>query len=131
MPSLYMSRELPEARRALPVLKVLHRNTEYIQEYADGGKHEALIAVADTGFTAERSSPRDILRVDGRQVQRIGASFAIGASDLSLRLQSPAILTDLGSMSIAWFSRGWLVLSCLGSRAGSHAAPPMALVVQW
>ena len=32
LPSLQMSRELPPARRALPVLKVLHRNTTYMQE---------------------------------------------------------------------------------------------------
>jgi hypothetical protein len=36
MPSLQMSRELPPARRVLPVLKVLERNTRYIQE--DGGR---------------------------------------------------------------------------------------------
>ena len=45
MPSLQMSRELPEARRALPVLKVLHRNTSRMQA-AGGSKREVLHPVA-------------------------------------------------------------------------------------
>ena len=35
-PAFHMSRELPEARRPLPVVKVLHRNTSRIQE--SGGR---------------------------------------------------------------------------------------------
>ena len=66
MPSLYMSRELPETRRALPVLKVLHRNTEDMQLYADGGKHEALHAVAAAELP-KGQPPRDILREDLRR----------------------------------------------------------------
>ncbi len=35
-PAMYMSRELPEARRPLPIFKVLYRNTNRIQEF--GGR---------------------------------------------------------------------------------------------
>ena len=37
-PAYHMARELPEDRRALPVLKVLYRNTNRIQEH--GGRGE-------------------------------------------------------------------------------------------
>src|SRR6185437_3424886 len=40
-PAYQMSRELPEGRRALPVLKVLYRNTNHIQKVG-GRSHETL-----------------------------------------------------------------------------------------
>src|ERR1700674_5040939 len=40
-PSYHMSQELPQARRALPVLKVLFRNASRIQEYG-GTRNEVL-----------------------------------------------------------------------------------------
>src|SRR5438046_5631853 len=40
-PSYHMAQELPAERRALPVLKVLHRNTRFIQKVG-GRDHEAL-----------------------------------------------------------------------------------------
>ncbi len=50
-PSYQMSRELPNSLRALPVLKVLYRNTNHIQ--ATGGGHEALHPVETGALTAE------------------------------------------------------------------------------
>lgn len=41
VPALEMSRRLPASRAALPVFKVLHRNTQRMQE-RDGGRQEAL-----------------------------------------------------------------------------------------
>jgi hypothetical protein len=41
LPSYQMAAELPEARRALPVLKVLYRNSAHIQE-SGGGRRELL-----------------------------------------------------------------------------------------
>jgi hypothetical protein len=40
-PALEMSRELPTERRALPILKVLYRNTDRIQQFG-GSSHEVL-----------------------------------------------------------------------------------------
>src|SRR5262249_41920319 len=40
-PSYQMAQELPEAQRALPVLKVLYRNTNHIQQ-TGGRSHETL-----------------------------------------------------------------------------------------
>jgi len=44
-PSYHMSQELPENKRALPVLKVLHRNARRIQEFG-GPRREVLHPVA-------------------------------------------------------------------------------------
>lgn len=44
-PAFHMSRELPEARRPLPIVKVLYRNTSRIQE-SGGRGHEVLRRVA-------------------------------------------------------------------------------------
>ena len=41
VPSLDMSRELPDARKALPVLKVIYRNAQQIQQVG-GSKHKTL-----------------------------------------------------------------------------------------
>src|SRR5258707_6714074 len=52
-PAYQMSHELPEPRRALPVLKVLYRNTNHIQQMG-GRTHEALHAVEPAAFPAGR-----------------------------------------------------------------------------
>lgn len=80
MPSLHMSRELPESRRALPVLKVLHRNTQYIQEY--GGKREALHAVAASELP-KGSKPLELLRDSLRSNNRPAAEGAFAALTLA------------------------------------------------
>lgn len=46
-PAFHMSRELPEESRALPILKVLYRNTARIQEHG-GRKSEVLLPVAES-----------------------------------------------------------------------------------
>ena len=51
VPAYQMSRELPEAQKALPVLKVLYRNTNHIQQLG-GHAHEALHAVAPAELSA-------------------------------------------------------------------------------
>jgi hypothetical protein len=53
-PALEMARELPENKRALPVLKVLYRNCARIQEHG-GTKNEVLhpVAHAETSLTGE------------------------------------------------------------------------------
>ncbi|OWK34814.1 hypothetical protein [Fimbriiglobus ruber] len=60
LPSLQMSRELPEARRALPVFKVLYRNTSCIQG-AGGSKKEALHPVVAADLPKGRPGS-DLLR---------------------------------------------------------------------
>ena len=51
VPAYQMSRELPESQKALPVLKVLYRNTNHIQQMG-GQSHEALHPVAPAQLSA-------------------------------------------------------------------------------
>ena len=51
VPAYQMSRELPESQQALPVLKVLYRNTNHIQQMG-GHSHEALHPVAPAQLSA-------------------------------------------------------------------------------
>lgn len=63
-PAYHMARELPESKRALPVIKVLYRNSNRIKE-SGGGKREVLHPVASEPLSAGRpggESLRDAVR---------------------------------------------------------------------
>jgi hypothetical protein len=75
-PSYHMALEMPAAQQALPVFKVLYRNTNRIQE-SGGAKHEVLHPVkADAGDA--NVAPGERLRdaVRGKDVARAEAIFA-------------------------------------------------------
>ncbi|MFM7250375.1 MAG: hypothetical protein ACKO5R_10785 [Planctomycetaceae bacterium] len=62
-PALQMSRELPPERRALPVLKVLHRNARCIHEPSRAGRGDTLVPVAaPPGDRPTAASLRDAVR---------------------------------------------------------------------
>jgi hypothetical protein len=75
-PSYHMSKELPAERRALPVFKVLYRNSNRIQEYG-GGKKEVLHPVKP-GTIPEGKSGGDALRdaVLKKDMAKADATFA-------------------------------------------------------
>ena len=82
-PAYQMSRELPESRRALPVMKVLYRNTSHIQQMG-GRTHEALHAIeppsslpGGRGADALREATR---RQDMEGAERAFAALAAGRS---------------------------------------------------
>src|SRR5262245_62553391 len=58
-PSYQMACELPESKRALPVLKVLYRNTRHIQEKG-GPSHEALHPVDAAALPATSSTLEEL-----------------------------------------------------------------------
>jgi hypothetical protein len=60
VPALHMADELPENRRALPVLKVVYRNTQRIQEQG-GRSHEVLREIRNPG-KVEDASGGELLR---------------------------------------------------------------------
>jgi hypothetical protein len=80
-PAYAMSRELPAEQQALPVLKVLHRNTNRIQEVG-GASKEVLHPVAPAdGFCCEDGGEalRDLVRTkDMDQAERAFAALAQG-----------------------------------------------------
>lgn len=75
-PALSMASELPEARRALPVLKVLFRNTTRIQER--GGRREEVLHPVAAGPLPERGRGGETLRdqVRARSLDRAEQTLA-------------------------------------------------------
>jgi hypothetical protein len=77
-PALAMARELPSPRQALPVLKVLYRNCQRLQQVG-GRKKETLKPVAANGDGNNSSGPelRDAVRSGNvNQAERVFASMS-------------------------------------------------------
>jgi hypothetical protein len=85
-PAYHMSQELPESRRALPVLKVLHRNATRIQEHG-GTRGEVLQPVQAAELPANRPTGevlRDAVRnanTNPAEAERLFAAMARNADD--------------------------------------------------
>lgn len=81
-PALHMASELPEASQALPVFKVLYRNTKRIQEKG-GRKNEVLAPVQPArlspGSSAEQALLEAVRRKDVDNAEMIFAAAAQGA----------------------------------------------------
>lgn len=76
-PAYHMAGELAGPRQALPVIKVLYRNTNRIHEYG-GPSKEVLHPVEPAGATPEGRPGRDLLReaVRAREMDAAEATFA-------------------------------------------------------
>lgn len=77
-PAFHMSRDLPEGRRALPVLKVLYRNTNRIREYG-GPDKEVLHAVEPLPGLPSGSTGSQALRdaMHAKNMDLAEATFAL------------------------------------------------------
>lgn len=113
-PSYQMACELPDARRALPVLKVLYRNTHHIQ--AQGARaHEALHPVEPSAAPPTPEALRDAVRkADMAEAERDFASRARGPldaayNDLQYLVQD---YIDVHRVVLAW--RSWALLDFTG-----------------
>ncbi|HUR47742.1 MAG TPA: hypothetical protein VMZ27_17795 [Candidatus Saccharimonadales bacterium] len=75
-PALHMSRELPEPLQALPVFKVLYRNTNRIQER--GGRTQEVLHVVKPATLAESRPGQELLReaVHRKNVDEAERTFA-------------------------------------------------------
>ena len=76
-PAYHMARELPESQRALPVLKVLYRNTNRIQENGGAASREVLHPVAAEPLSAGQpggEALRDAVR--GKNMDLAERTFA-------------------------------------------------------
>ena len=80
-PGLHMARELPAEQQALPVLKVLYRNTNRIQE-SGGREHEVLHPVT-AAIRPEGAAAGEWLReaVRSKDAARAEAAFAAVAAN--------------------------------------------------
>jgi hypothetical protein len=116
-PSYQMAQELPGSQRALPVLKVIYRNTNHMQQ-TGGCAHETLHAIAPApssgdGPTAEalRAATR---RQDMDGAERVFAAMARGSldeaySDLLYVVQDHV---NVHRVVLAW--RAWALLDLTG-----------------
>jgi hypothetical protein len=116
-PAFQMSCELPEAQRALPVLKVVYRNTNHIQQMG-GASHEAMHSIEPSSLPAGRigaETLRDATRRrDVEGAERALAALARGSldeayNDLQYVVQDHA---NVHRVVLAW--RAWALLDLTG-----------------
>jgi len=117
MPALQMSRELPEARRALPVLKVIHRNASRMQAKG-GSKQEVLHPIAAAELPKDRPGSevlREAIRKrDMNAAEGVFAALAGGTADeaynhLQFCIEDEA---DVHRVVLSW--RAWATLDLVG-----------------
>jgi hypothetical protein len=116
-PSYQMACEVPESQRALPVLKVLYRNTNHIQK--EGGRsREVLHPVDPTELPAASPTPEALReatrRMDMAAAERAFAAIAHGPldtayNDLQFVVQD---YIDVHRVVLAW--RSWALLDFTG-----------------
>lgn len=76
-PSWYMSSEMPEGQAALPVLKVLYRNTNRIQ--ARGGRNNEVLRTVAPGELPEGQVGGELLREQVRRRDRVASERTFAA----------------------------------------------------
>jgi hypothetical protein len=117
VPSYQMACELPESQRALPVLKVLYRNTSHIQ-HEGGRSREALHPVDPSELPAGSPSPealREATRLqDMAAAERAFAAMARGPLDVAYNDLQYVVqdYIDVHRVVLAW--RSWALLDFTG-----------------
>ena len=116
-PAYHMSHELLESRRALPVMKVLYRNTNHIQQMG-GASHEALHAVETAALPAGRPGAEALREATRRQdmdgAERAFAAMASGPLDETYNKLQYVVqdYIDVHRVVLAW--RSWALLELTG-----------------
>ncbi len=118
LPAFQMAKELPEERRALPVLKVLHRNSRFMQA-GGGSKHEVLHPVAKVAELPKDKPAGEVLRESTRKKDINGAESTFAAiargplddawNDLLFSVQDEI---NVHRVVLAW--RSWAVMDLIG-----------------
>jgi hypothetical protein len=117
VPAYEMSRELPDSHKALPILKVLYRNTNHIQQMG-GHSHEALHPIAPAELSAGQCGG-EALRAATRRRDYQGAERMLAGlteksvpdayNDLQYLVQDNV---DVHRVVLAW--RSWSLLDLAG-----------------
>jgi hypothetical protein len=113
-PAYQMSYELPTEKRALPVLKVLHRNARFIQR-AGGHENEALHTLEHAKEKIEPKSLREATRQVNRQKaeQTLAALVRSSLDDAYEQLQA-CIQDDVDVHRVVLSWRAWETLDLTG-----------------
>jgi hypothetical protein len=117
LPSFQMSKELPAERQALPVLKVIHRNSRFIQDEGGGHDHEQLHQITPLGKEGHAAAEaiRDLMRKDDRAsaekllAARSQESLGEAYNELLMCVQDEV---DVHRVVLAW--RSWATLDLTG-----------------
>jgi hypothetical protein len=116
-PAFHMAGELPEARRPLPILKVLFRNTTRIQERG-GRRNEVLRPVRPQAPPADRPGGevlRDaVRRTDMDAAERTFASLASGNADEAFNHLLIAVEDATEVHRVVLPYRAWDLLGVIG-----------------
>jgi hypothetical protein len=116
-PAYHMAGELPENRRALPVLKVLFRNASRIQEFG-GPTREVLHPVQATAPPANaqgNDALRDAVRRNNRnQAEGIFAALAAGNADAALNNVLHVVEDGAEVHRVVLPYRAWDLMSLIG-----------------
>lgn len=116
-PAWFMAKSLPDERRPLPILKVLYRNTNRLQELG-GRSHEVLQAIRPAPGAADPSSAeairaavhrRDVAAAERTLAAAAAASPEGAWNDLLLTVQET---TDVHRVVLAY--RAWDMLGLVG-----------------
>ena len=113
-PAFHMAGDLPEARRALPILKVLYRNTARIAD--SGGAHrDVLHPVTPLADVPGAEAIRDAVR--SKDMDRAEATFAAlarGGPDAMLDLVLPSVQDNTEVHRTVLPYRAWDLLGLIG-----------------
>jgi hypothetical protein len=77
LPSYQMAKELPEDHRALPVLKVLYRNSNRMQEF--GGRGKEVLHPVEAAELPKDAAPGEVVRDAVRKGDKAAAEAAFAA----------------------------------------------------
>lgn len=118
LPALQMSQLLPAPRQSLPVLKVLYRNSQQIQELG-GASHKTLHALhaADhhTGPNPGTELRDACRRADVSQAEALFAPVAAGPVDQAFNVLQPAIQDDINVHRFVFAYRTYGLVGLLGN----------------
>jgi hypothetical protein len=116
-PAYHMAMELPEARRALPVFKVLYRNTQRIQEFG-GRKSEVLHPVEPISPPANRVGGEvlreAVRRKDMAAAEGIFAALAAGSAADAFNHLLLAVQDNTEVHRVVLPYRAWDLLELIG-----------------
>ncbi len=119
-PAWEMSKALPESQKALPILKVLYRNTHRIQTAGGGQSHEVLHVVEPaslaTGANGGQLLQQATRAADFDRAESVFAALATGPvgeayNHLQYSIQDEI---DVHRIVLAW--RAWMMLGITGSQ---------------
>lgn len=122
-PALQMAGELPTERRALPILKVLHRNARCLHDPSRAGTSEALApvaAAADATGPATAEQLREAVRArDLPRGEQVFAQLSQGNAESAWNALLPTVCDGTDVHRIVLAHRAWDMLSLVGPEHAS------------